>query len=610
MAAGFGACRRRAGTGTLTVRATTPYDSPAAQPPVRRHSVPPRPCCLLTRLDAEPDANSWNRSARRADHERPGHLLAAVRALIYDLAIIGGGINGTGIARDAALRGLSVALFEREDWGAGTTGASTRMIHGGVRYLLYDVPTTRLSSQDAGRIRRIAPHVTWRIPFLWPLYPGGRLRREATEAFLSAYDVHARHKGGLRYARLSAEEARALEPGLAPEVNGALTLDEWGCDAFRLSAINALDAREHGAALHPHTEVLALLRSGRDVRGLRARDRLTGDEREVEARLVINAAGPWVPGVAQMADADVAMRPGKGIHITFERRIGNYGLILEGVDGRTMFLVPHGAETIVGTTDSDYYGDPALVDVAITRDDVEYVIEAAARALPQAREWRPLRAWAGVRNTVFEWGVESDDLSRRHEILDHAQRDGVAGLISVVGGKLASYRIQAEEAVDLALRQLGRPRVPCVTGERPLPGAEDPPDFIALTAQIPLPAASLERIWRRVGGRIRRVFVHASADDLAPVCRAEAVTAAEIRYAVETEGCRTLEDLFRHTHVGAGGCDGSDCAAIAAQIMLELLDWTPERLWQELNAFRDTRWTQRRPVLRGAQLALEELMRY
>jgi glycerol-3-phosphate dehydrogenase len=530
--------------------------------------------------------------------------------LIHDLAIIGGGINGVGIARDAALRGLSVALFERDDWGAGTTGASTRMIHGGVRYLLYDIPTTRLSSQDAGRIRRIAPHLTWRIPFLWPLYPGGRFRREATEAFLSAYDVHARHKGGLRHARLTAEEARSLEPGLAADVEGALTLDEWGCDVYRLSAVNALDARERGAHVHSHTEVTGLLRSGRDVRGVRVRDRITGAAREVEARLVVNAGGPWVPAIAQLADTTVAMRPGKGIHITFERRIGNFGLILEGVDGRTMFLVPHGAETILGTTDDEYYGDPSQVDLGITRHEIEYVLEAAARALPQVRQWRPLRAWAGVRNTVFEWGINSDSLSRRHEIIDHAAVDGVAGLISVVGGKLASYRIQAEEVVDLALRQLGRPAVACVTGELPLPGAEEPPDFIALAQQIPLPAAALERVWRRVGSRVSRIFDSATADDLLPVCRTEGVTPAEIRYAVDVEGCRTLDDLFRHVHVGAGGCDGSDCAATAAQIMLELLEWPPDRMWDELNSFRDSRWTQRRPVLRGAQLALEELLRF
>src|SRR5262245_3635436 len=528
---------------------------------------------------------------------------------MYDLAVVGGGINGTGIARDAVRRGLKVVLFERDDWGAGTTGGSTRMVHGGLRYLLYDVPTTRHSSEDAGRIRRIAPHVTWRIPFLWPLFPGKRFTTEATEAFLSAYDPYARRKGGLQHARLSAEEARALEPGLASDVSGALTLDEWGCDVFRLAALNALDARECGADLHTHVEVVELLLSGRNVRGVRVRDRFDGQVKPVEARLVVNAAGPWAGNVAEMAGARVKMRPGKGVHVTFERRIGNYGLILEGVDGRVMFLVPHGAETIVGTTDTDYYGDPAHADLDIHRDEVAYVIEAAARALPQARQWRPVRAWAGVRNTLFEWGVASDELSRRHEVLDHESRDGLPGLLSIVGGKLASYRSQSEEVVDIVLRKLGREHVPSTTGVAPLPGAEAEPDFSMLSQAIPLPAAMLERVWRRLGSRMRDVFADAGPAELAPVCRSEGVTAAELRYAVRVEQCRTLEDVRRHTHLGAGPCDGVDCAVPAAHLLAELLDWSTERVRAELRSFYDERWSARRPVLSGRTLAQEELLR-
>jgi len=526
-----------------------------------------------------------------------------------DLLIVGGGINGTGIARDTALRGLRVAVFEREDWGAGTTGASTRMVHGGLRYLLYDVPTTRISSEDAGRIRRIAPHVTWRIPFLWPLFPGRRFFHEASEALLSAYDPHARRKGGLPHARLSRDEALALEPGLAGNVAGALTLDEWGCDVFRLAALNALDAREAGAQLFAHTEVVELLMRERTVYGVKAHDVIESRSFDVEASLVINAAGPWAGSVAAMANVEVAMRPGKGVHVTFERRIGNYGLIIEGVDGRIMFLVPHGAETIVGTTDTDFYGEPRHVDLDIHSDEVAYVIEAAARALPQARSWRALRAWAGVRNTLFEWGVDADDLSRRHEVLDHEQRDGVAGLLSIAGGKLAAYRIQSEEAVDLALNKLGLPRRPCTTGAVPLPGGETAPDFAQLALQIPLPAWALERVWRRVGSRIDDVFASAMPADLAPICRAEAVTRAEIVYAVRAEGCRTLEDLRRHTHLGAGPCDGVDCVVPAAHILAQLLQWPLERVAEEVRQFVAERWIGRRPVLRGATLAQEEIWR-
>ncbi|HSJ15170.1 MAG TPA: glycerol-3-phosphate dehydrogenase/oxidase [Longimicrobiales bacterium] len=527
----------------------------------------------------------------------------------YDLVVIGGGINGAGIARDAARRGLRVALFEREDWGAGTTGHSTRMIHGGVRYLLYDVPTTRHSSEDAGRIRRIAPHLTWRIPFLWPLYPGNPFMREATEAFLAAYDAPSVHKGGLRHARLSAAEARSLEPGLAPDLVGAVTLDEWGCDVFRLAALNALDARAAGADVHAHTEVLELRFRGRDVCGVRVRDVLDGSERSVDAPIVVNAAGPWADRVAALAGAHVAMRPGKGVHVTFERRIGNYGLILEGKDGRTMFLVPHGAETIVGTTDDDYYGDPSHVDLEITSDEVAYVIEAAARALPQARAWRPLRAWAGVRNTLFEWGVDSDDLSRRHEILDHESRDGVAGMLSIVGGKLAAYRQQSEDAVDAVLAKLGKPYVACSTGTRPLPGAGPLPDFRELARSIQLPPASLERIWARQGTLLHEILGAADADALAPICRSEAITAAEIRHAVRVEGCRTLDDLHRHVRVAAGPCGGSDCVAPAAHLLAELLDWSADETRDAMREFMNQQWIGRRPALHGATLAQEELLR-
>lgn len=527
----------------------------------------------------------------------------------YDLAIIGGGINGAGIARDAALRGLRVAVLEREDWGAGTTGHSTRMVHGGLRYLLYDVPTTRISSEDAGRIRRIAPHITWRIPFLWPLFPGRGFFHEAQEALLAAYDPHARRKGGLPHARLARTEALTVEPGLAPDIVGALTLDEWGCDVFRLAALNAVAAREAGADLFAHTEAVELLFSERTVQGVRARDLIEGRTFDISARMVINAAGPWAGRVAEMADVSVAMRPGKGVHVTFERRIGNFGLIIEGVDGRVMFLVPHGAETIVGTTDTDFYGDPRRVDLDIHSDEVAYVVEAAARALPQARDWRPTRAWAGVRNTLFEWGVDADDLSRRHEILDHEKRDGVAGLLSILGGKLAAYRIQSEEAVDLAMTKLGLPARPCETGARALPGAQAEPDFSALAQQIPLPQWALERVWRRVGSRITDVFHNASADDLAPVCRSEAVTRAEIVYAVRIEGCRTLEDVRRHAHIGAGACDGLDCAVPAAHIMAGLLSWSSERIDTEVRHFTDERWIGRRPVLKGATLAQEEVWR-
>src|SRR5690606_41147648 len=165
----------------------------------------------------------------------------------------------------------------------------------------------------------------------------------------------------------------------------------------------------------------------------------------------------------------------------------------------------------------------------------------------------------------------------RHEDIAPEARAGVPGLLSRAGGTLAAYRLFAEEATDVVLKKLGHAPRPCVTGPRPLPGAEEPPDFQALARRIPLPPAAIERVWRRLGSRAADVLGAASPAELAPICRSEAVTAAEVRHAVREEGCRTLEDLRRHTHLGAGTCDGLDCAAPAAHLMAELLDWPPDR---------------------------------
>jgi glycerol-3-phosphate dehydrogenase len=194
-------------------------------------------------------------------------------------------------------------------------------------------------------------------------------------------------------------------------------------------------------------------------------------------------------------------------------------------------------------------------------------------------------------------------------VLDHATRDNVGGLLSVLGGKLAAYRIQSEEAVDLAVQKLGRPPAASVTGERPLPGAAPQPDFLALSEQLGLPAWALERVWRRLGDRVHRVFADATASSRSPVCRSEAVTVAEIAYAVTVEGCRTLEDLRRHTHIAGGGCDGVDCVTASAHQMAELLEWSPARTNREIEQFSNERWVGRRPVLRGITLAQEEVWR-
>lgn len=533
----------------------------------------------------------------------------------HDVIIVGGGVNGTGTARDCAMRGLRVLLLEKSDFGVGASGNSSGMIHGGIRYMLSDRKVTELACRDSGYIQRIAPHLLFRIPFLMPFASraeGATLAERAawyaTEVYVGTYDLYQPLKRGRPSTRLTAEELYRLEPGLRPGLHGAVTLDEWGIDAFRLCALNALSARAHGAELRTWTEVRQLLVEGGRVRGVRWRDALTGEEGEARAPVVFNAAGAWSPALARASGVRVPMRPGKGVHLTLDRRWSSYGVICTAVDGRQMFLMPHENESIVGTTDDDWYGDPD--DLEATQDEVEYLLEGAASLVPGVRRARITRAWCGLRTTVYAYGPNEDALSREHQLLDGAA-DGAAGLLSIVGGKLASYRAQSEEAADRIEALLGRPVTPCRTHEEPLPGGDEVPDPAALARELPVAAAVAARLVYRHGGRAREICAMVRDDPRLGLvlCRDEGILAAEVVYCARHEHVRRLQDLRRRCRLAVGACGGLDCARVGAQLAGRELSWPPERVRAELSDLLDQGWRERRPVLDGAQLAAEELLR-
>jgi glycerol-3-phosphate dehydrogenase len=533
----------------------------------------------------------------------------------HDVIILGGGVNGTGVARDCAMRGLRVLLLEKADLGVGASGNSSGMIHGGIRYMLSDRKVTALACRDSGYIQRIAPHLLFRIPFLMPFASrkeAATLRERAAwyaaEVYVGTYDLYQPLKRGKPSTRLGAEELYALEPGLRPGLHGAVTLDEWGIDAFRLCALNALDARARGADVRTWTEAREILREGGRVRGVRFRDALTGEEGEALAPVVFNATGAWSPALARRSGVPVPMRPGKGVHLTLDRRFSDYGVICSAVDGRQMFVMPHENESIVGTTDDDHYGDPD--DLEATHDEVAYLLEGAASLLPGVRRARITRAWCGLRTTVHAWGPNEDALSREHQLRDGADH-GAAGLLSIVGGKLASYRAQAEEATDRILALLGRPPVPCRTHLEPLPGGDEVPDPAALAAEWPVAAPVAARLVYRHGSRAREVLRLVAEDPRLGLvlCRDEAILAAEVVHCARHELVRRLQDLRRRCRVGLGACAGVDCARISAQLAGRELGWDADRIRAELADLLDQGWRERRAILDGAQLAQEELVR-
>jgi glycerol-3-phosphate dehydrogenase len=499
-----------------------------------------------------------------------------------DVIVIGGGVNGTGVARDAALRGLRVALFERHDLAFGASGNSSGMIHGGPRYLTSDPDVTYSSCLDSGHIQRIAPHLLFRIPFLVPVFRGTELLAEAAlatyDAFFDVYDRYQPLKRGKPHVRLTGDEIAALEPGLSPGARGGVTFDEWGIDGARLCVANAVDAMEHGAEVHTHTTVTDLVRreDGR-VRGVRYRHRIDGTSGTRTARVVVNATGAWAPITAALGGLphDAArVRPGKGVHIFLDRRLTNYAVTANAIDGRQVFLMPWQNMSVLGTTDDDYYGD--LDRVVATGDEVRYLFEAVAHVFPSIWQARAIGTWGGVRPTLYEWGPNEDELSREHAVVDHAPH-GAPGLYSMLGGKLASYRQFSEEMTDVLARRL-RVSATCHTHLSPLPGGDETVDPMKLVVIGGMEAVTATRLEYRHGGRSLRVLERMLREprEAAVVCPCEPVTEAEIRYSVAHELARTVDDVARRTRLGLGVCGGVRCAARCGRIVAEMTERSPE----------------------------------
>jgi glycerol-3-phosphate dehydrogenase len=519
----------------------------------------------------------------------------------HDVCVIGGGVTGAGIARDLSLRGLSVLLLEKGDWGAGTTGASSWMIHGGPRYLEFDWDTTRLSTQDAGYIVSIARNFVYRVVFLIPVLPHDRNNIERMETAMEVYDRFQPLKKAHPHRRLTAEEARQAEPGLTPDLIGAVTMEEWGVDPHRLVWANVQDAIAHGARAMNHTTVIDLVRDGGKVIGVRYRA-ADGSTSEARARVVVNATGPWSPQVSGLAGLSVDLRPAKGIHIVYPHRISNFSISAESVDGRDLLMVSHAGFTLLGTTDDDFYGDLDSVDVM--QDEVEYLLQGIERVFPSIRSYRPVRTTTGVRPTLFKWRRYEDELSRRYEVIDHA-KEGVEGFVTIAGGKLSMYRLMAEQTSDAVCRKLGH-QAASTTATTPLPGNESEMEPAAdLARRCGIPALAAVKLQSRHGTRAEKVLDGGRNARL--VCRCEPMTEAELAYSARSEQVRSLADAFRRVGLAAGPCAGAACVLRAAEVIGMELGWSASQRFDAAREFVRGAWLGRAPVLGHSGWAQEEL---
>ncbi len=489
-----------------------------------------------------------------------------------DVVVIGGGINGVGVARDCALRGMSVALFEKNDFGFGASGNNSGMLHGGPRYLLKHPHVTRSSCVDSGYIQQAASHLIFRIPFLFPVEGRGwraRTKLAALDAFFAFYDKYQPLKGGKKHALLSPRDLHELESGLVGDFAGAVSFDEWGVDAPRLCALTAVDAAAHGALVHTHCSVKKLLRNASGaVGGVVAADALTDASVVQPARYVVNATGAWCNHLLSdlCGEEEPLIRPGKGIHVVYDRRLSHYGIIVEAIDGRDIFLMPWMDISWIATTDDDFFGNPDRIRG--TDDEVGYLVDGISRVFPQARSARVIDVTAAARPTLYARGVPESFLSREHEIIDHGNN-----LFSMIGGKLASYRLFAQEMTDRLAVHLGS-QASCTTHLAPLPGGGETLDYQAFAQDFALEPAVAERVLHRHGGQSRRLLkMHPDASDRAVACACESVLTCEVKHACRQEFARTLEDVSRRTRLGLGPCQGLQCALPAAQTVARELGY-------------------------------------
>ncbi len=431
---------------------------------------------------------------------------------------------------------------------------------------------------------------------------------ELVETFCEAYDQFAVFKGAKPHTRLNPAEVRRLDPGFTRDIRAAVTIDEWGTDPFRLVILTAKSAANYGVHIHTHTRVEGIETQDQKVVGVTIWRPGVG-RILVRSKLVVNLAGPWARFVDPPKFTGIEMRPSKGVHLVLDRRIVNVSLVCRAIDGRdSVFILPHEHTTLIGTTDDDFYGHPD--SVSITQDDIGYLIQAVQRYFPTLTDYRIMRAFVGIRPTLHAWGMDESSLSRDHKIYDHT-RDGIEGLYSMIGGKLAAYRMMAEELTDLLCKKLKR-KEKCRTHLESLPGCTVELPWREEAKRTGVDPLTVRRLMFRHGMKALDILETARRNPelRRTLCDCEQVIAAEVEYCVREEWARSISDIRRRTRLGMGPCQACGCLENTSLFMGKLLHWTSDQMVSESGKYLEARWHGNFPVLYGEQAKQEEYARY
>ncbi len=528
------------------------------------------------RIDPAYRAKAWNRLGQRE----------------FDVLIIGGGITGSGAALDAATRGLSVALVEQRDFASGTSSRSSKLMHGGLRYLeQLDFALVREALKERElALTRLAPHLVKPVSFLYPLTHRGWERPYVT-AGLTLYD----NMGGARsvpgHKQLSRNGARRLAPALRKDaLTGALLYYDAQMDDARHTLTVARTAAAYGATILNSARVVELTRAGERITGAIVEDIETGARANVSASVVVNCTGVWTDEIQTLAGGRgrFNVRASKGVHLVVARdRINSeVGLILRTATS-VLFVIPWGTHWIIGTTDTDWNLD--LAHPAASKADIDYVLAQVNSALSHPITPSDIQGvYAGLRPLLSGEDEQTSQLSR-----EHAVARPQPGLISIAGGKYTTYRVMAADAIDAAREDIGPGVADSVTEHIPLLGADGYPALMnqldRLSRKVDLPVWRLDHLLGRYGSLVNELFELAEGDpDLyAPVPGAEEYLKVEILYAATHEGALHLDDLLaRRTRISIETpARGVDSAPAVAELVAPVLGWDAERVAREVQLY-------------------------
>ncbi len=506
-----------------------------------------------------------------------------------DVIIIGGGATGAGIARDCALRGVNCVLLERRDIATGATGRNHGLLHSGARYAVNDPESAKECIEENKILRRIARHCVDETEGLFITLPEDDLSYQ--KQFIQSCT-----QAGIDAIAIDPDLAKHLEPSVNPDLVGAVVVPDGSIDPFRLTASNMLDATENGARIFTYCEVKDLIQEGGRVIGVSVYDHKYKINRQFFAPVVVNASGIWGQGIAAYADLNIRMFPAKGALLVMGHRINKMVINRCRKPADADILVPGDTICVIGTTSSRIPYDQ-IDNMVVTPEEVDILFREGEKLAPSLRHTRVLRAYAGVRPLVATDDDPSGrNVSRGIVLLDHAERDGLEGFVTITGGKLMTYRLMAEWATDLVCKKLNK-HAECVTATQPLPGSSES-RLETNKRVISLPSTIRYSAVYRHGSRATRLL-HSERLDRSLVCECEAVTAGEVRYAVDELSVNNLVDLRRRTRVGMGACQAELCACRAAGLMARFGVATPRQSTTQLASFMEERWRGIEPIAWG-----------